>query len=165
MAGGCRAQRREDTSQASTSCKQGRAPPAQTPLVVWRRVAASRGGRSSHLGCRVPEARMEAAGQDSRGPMCKLVQGLTCVRHRTGRRGIQVLPTTGPRLRKSRNCWTWQDWDLIYLRRQGTQAGKEVSEGLSGLASSASPGCTAHTSGLGLGSPSLSQSGDLAAGQ
>lgn len=40
---------------------------------------------------------MEAAGQeDSRGPMCKLVQDLTCVLHRTGQRGIQVLPTTGP---------------------------------------------------------------------
>lgn len=68
-----------------------------------------------------------------------------------GAAGIQFLPTTGPRLRKSRNCWTWQDWDLIYLQRQGTQTGKVVSEGLSGLASSSSPVCTAHTSSLGLG--------------
>lgn len=96
--------------------------------------------------------------------MCKVVQGLTCVLHETGQRGIQVLPTTGPRLRKLRNCWTWQDWDLIYLQRQGTQTGKVVSEGLSGLASSSSCVYRPHLN-FGAGSLSPSQTADLEAGQ
>lgn len=67
---------------------------------------------------------MEVAGQEARrGPMCKLVQSLTCVPPRDMTVGYpQVLPTTGPQLRKSHNCWSWQDWDLFYLQRQGTQA-------------------------------------------
>lgn len=76
----------------------------------------------------------------------------------------QVLPTAGPRLRKSHNCWSWQDWDLFYLQRQGTQAGKDVSEVLSGLPP-APLLRTAHTSYFGLGSLSPSQTAELEASQ
>lgn len=55
----------------------------------------------------------------------------------------QVLPIAGLQLRKSHNCWSWQDWDLFYLRRQGTRAGNDVSEALGGLASG--PSCALPT--------------------
>lgn len=82
--------------------------------------------RPSHLRFRVPEARMRLPGQEvRRGPMCKLVQGLSCVRHRTGRGHPQVLPQRARvRLRRSHNSWLWQDWELFYLQRQGHQQGR-----------------------------------------